>query len=162
MPRRRKTQKTATPQETGPVIRLRHAIRSGDFMFYAYDGELPVRDSIIEIPASRPEWVQRAWIMGFRLTAEGRVVANLDAEVRAQLSADAVETPEGCCPNECCPDSATDPCVESCVDDCCPGGDNTDCACAVTPVDETETAESGEETTDEGAATGGQSPDDDG
>lgn len=34
--------------------------------FYFYDGEAPISDGVVEIPANRPEWVQRAYIMGYR------------------------------------------------------------------------------------------------
>lgn len=34
--------------------------------FYFYDGEVPIKDGIVEIPLDRPEWVQRAYIMGYR------------------------------------------------------------------------------------------------
>lgn len=34
--------------------------------FYFYDGEVAISDGIVEIPLDRPEWVQRAYIMGYR------------------------------------------------------------------------------------------------
>lgn len=74
------------------TIRLRHPIRKGDWMMYFYEGELKVRDSIIEVPAKRPEWVQRAWIMGFRTDVDGRPVNDLAGHVKRELARD--EEPE--------------------------------------------------------------------
>ena len=75
------------------VVRLRHAVRQGDWMMYFYDGELPVENSILTIPANRPEWIQRAWIMGFRTTADGRVIADLAKHIRAETQPDEAATP---------------------------------------------------------------------
>jgi hypothetical protein len=33
--------------------------------FYFYDGEVPIVGGVVEIPLDHPEWVQRAWIMGY-------------------------------------------------------------------------------------------------
>lgn len=112
------------PDLTGPVVRLRHTTRQGDWRMYFYDGELPIEGAVLTIPASRPEWIQRAWIQGFRMTAEGRVIADLAKHIRAEL-ADEAETP-------------------------------------VEPETPTETAQSGEENTNEGPSDRGQSVEDDG
>jgi uncharacterized Zn finger protein (UPF0148 family) len=76
----------------GNVVRLRHATRQGDWRFYHYNGELPVVDSLLTIPADRPEVIQRAWIQGFRMTAEGRVIADLASHIRAE-TAERLDTP---------------------------------------------------------------------
>jgi len=94
-------------------------------MMYFYDGELPVEGSVLTIPADKPEWIQRAWIQGFRMTADGRVIADLAKHIRAETAGEPAETP-------------------------------------VEPETPTETAESGEENTDEGAAAGRQPVEDDG
>lgn len=143
---------------TGDVVRLRHTTRQGDWRFYHYEGELPVVDGVLTIPLDMPEVIKRAWIQGFRMTAEGRVIADLAKHVRA-ATPDANE-PENteCCAEECCGE-ATGCAVEECCSECA----EDDCECAVTPVDETETAESGEETTtDEDSADRGQPVEDDG
>lgn len=68
------------------AVRLRHTTRSGDWAMYFYEGELPVVDSTLTIPADRPEWIQRAWIQGFRLTADGRPVADLAEHIRNETA----------------------------------------------------------------------------
>lgn len=146
MPRRRSQKKAQAPE--GPVVRLRHTVRPGSFTQYFYEGQAEVVDGVITLPANRPERIRRAWIQGFRATVDGRIIANLDAHIRSETAEKAEETPvepTGCCPNECCPDTDTDPCDENCTDTCCE--DEKSC-CAVTPVDETETAETADEPAD--------------
>lgn len=46
-------------------------------VFYFYDGETPIKDGIVEIPVDRPEWVQRAYIMGYRFDPETEEVLTL-------------------------------------------------------------------------------------
>lgn len=165
MPRKNKT--VVEPQvATGVVVRLRHTTRQGDWRFYHYEGEMPVVDGVLTIPADLPEVIKRAWIQGFRMTAEGRVIADLAKHVRAE-TADMIEQkePESCCGDECCQPETEELALACCTEatGCCENDDNADCACVVTPVAETETAESGEETdTDEGSADRGQPVEDDG
>lgn len=45
--------------------------------FYFYDGEVPIKDGIVEIPVGRPEWIQRAYIMGYRNDPETEAVITL-------------------------------------------------------------------------------------
>ena len=171
------------------TVRLRHTVRrDADSMMYYYDGEVAVKGGIIEIPATRRERIQRAWIMGFRATVEGRVIANLDAHIRAELARDEVATEpdiehtdlgaefvhtdndecpclkaEACCGDECCQPEDDELALLCCQDaGCCENNDDTGCGCAVTPVDETETAKSGEGTDDEGIDAGRQPAGDDG
>lgn len=47
-------------------------------VFYFYDGEVPIKDGIVEIPLSHPEWVQRAYIMGYRYDPVTEEVLTLD------------------------------------------------------------------------------------
>lgn len=47
-------------------------------VFYFYDGETVVDHGVITIPADRPEWVQRAHIMGYRLDPETEQPLTLD------------------------------------------------------------------------------------
>lgn len=46
--------------------------------FYFYDGEVPIVDGTVEIPLDRPEWVQRAYIMGYRYDPVTEDVMTLD------------------------------------------------------------------------------------
>lgn len=49
-------------------IRLKHTIwNDGEKIVYFYDGELQAKDGVIVIPADRPEWVRRAWVLGYQL-----------------------------------------------------------------------------------------------
>ena len=70
--------------------------------FYFYDGEVPIVDGIVEIPLDRPEWVQRAYIMGYRFDPVSEEILTLDealAGARTPATAEApvatTETPEG-------------------------------------------------------------------
>lgn len=112
---------------------------------YFYDGELPVVDSVLTIPAKRPEWVQRAWIQGFRMTAEGRVIADLAKHIRTETD-----------------DAPVAPVTKNKHNDLGPEFihiDSPECLC-LTP--EALSAESDEENDDEGTADRGLAPDDDG
>ena len=134
----------------GNVVRLRHTTRGGDWAMYFYDGELPVVDSVLTIPADRPEWIKRAWIQGFRMTAEGRVIADLAKHIRAET--EGAEKPAPVKHNDLGEDFVHT--------------DDPDCLClkpAVTDEQaEARNAESVEETDDEGTADRGLAPDDDG
>jgi hypothetical protein len=126
---------------------------------YFYDGELPVVDGTLTIPADRPEWVQRAWIMGFRLTAEGRVIADLAKHVRAETAdtAEVETTDDLCCSDDCCQPETEELAALCCQDGgCCSDDEGAGCAC--TPVVETETAESGEETDTDASPDRGRQP----
>jgi len=46
--------------------------------FYFYDGETTIKDGVVEIPLDRPEWVQRAYIMGFRHDPKTEEIITLD------------------------------------------------------------------------------------
>lgn len=46
--------------------------------FYFYDGEVPIENGIVEIPLDHPEWVQRAYIMGYRFDPVTEDVLTLD------------------------------------------------------------------------------------
>lgn len=47
-------------------------------VFYFYDGEVPIANGVVEIPVDRPEWVQRAYIMGYRHDPVTEEVLTLD------------------------------------------------------------------------------------
>lgn len=76
------------------AVQLRHVTRPGDWMMYFYDGELPVIDATLTIPADRPEWIQRAWIQGFRLTADGRPVDDLANHILTETAGEATPVDE--------------------------------------------------------------------
>jgi len=46
--------------------------------FYFYDGEVPIVKGVVEVPQDRPEWVQRAYIMGYRHDPETEEMLTLD------------------------------------------------------------------------------------
>jgi hypothetical protein len=49
-------------------VSLKHTIHSApEKTVYFYDGELIAKDGVIKIPADRPEWIRRAWVLGYRL-----------------------------------------------------------------------------------------------
>lgn len=60
--------------------------------FYFYDGEVDIKDGIVEIPADRPEWVQRAYIMGYRFDPATEEVLTLAEALAGGRTAQA--TPE--------------------------------------------------------------------
>ena len=67
------------------TVTLKHTTwNQGEKTFYFYDGELIAKDGVLEIPADRPEWIQRAWIMGYRLDAEGKEVLFLNDLVSSE------------------------------------------------------------------------------
>lgn len=50
------------------TITLQHTTRrDGEQTVYFYDGELTAKDGKLTIPTDRPEWVKRAFILGYRL-----------------------------------------------------------------------------------------------
>ena len=73
------------------TIRFQHMHFEGDWMEYFYDGELPVRDRVIEVPADRYEWCQRVWILGFRLDMDGNHIDDLEAHYEREKARDAKE-----------------------------------------------------------------------
>src|SRR6478752_1356040 len=40
-------------------------------VFHFYDGRAPVEGGVITIPANKPQWVQRAYIMGYNKNIDG-------------------------------------------------------------------------------------------
>jgi hypothetical protein len=68
------------------TVRLRHNYREGDWVFYYYEGEAPVVDGVLAIPADRPEWAKRAYVMGFRKDVDGEPITDLDAHVARELA----------------------------------------------------------------------------
>ena len=49
-------------------ISLKHTIwTEGEKTVYFYEGELTAKDGVVSVPADRPEWVRRAWVLGYRL-----------------------------------------------------------------------------------------------
>lgn len=68
------------------TIRLRHLFRSGDWVFYYYDGEGQVKDSVLTVPADKPEWARRAYVMGFRLDVNGEPITDLDQHIERETA----------------------------------------------------------------------------
>jgi hypothetical protein len=57
----------------GDVLRMKHTIQRADGVIYFYEGELPVKEGVIEIPKDTKEfdsWVRRAYINGYQLDPE--------------------------------------------------------------------------------------------
>lgn len=49
-------------------VSLKHTIwTDGEKTVYFYDGEVPAKDGVISIPGNRPEWIRRAWVLGYQL-----------------------------------------------------------------------------------------------
>jgi len=72
--------------------------------FYFYDGECAIKDGVVEIPLDRPEWVQRAYILGYRqdpddehvLTLAEALSGGAEAPAETQESAESTgDTDEG-------------------------------------------------------------------
>lgn len=62
------------------TVRLMHTHMRGDRKFYFYEGETDVEGGVISLPTNRPEWIRRAWVMGWRLNPEtGATVSVADA-----------------------------------------------------------------------------------
>jgi hypothetical protein len=50
------------------TITLQHTTRrEGEQTVYFYDGELTAKDGKLTIPTDRPDYVKRAWLLGYRL-----------------------------------------------------------------------------------------------
>lgn len=60
-------------------------------MFYFYDGETETKDGIIELPLDHPEWIQRAWVMGYRLNPDTEETVLLADALVAQTTDDSSE-----------------------------------------------------------------------
>lgn len=56
------------------TVKLQHTHRTGDWKVYFYEGEADVKDGVLSLPIDRPEWIQRAWIQGFRHDTNGVVI----------------------------------------------------------------------------------------
>lgn len=63
-------------------------------VFYFYDGEVPIKDGIVEIPLDRPEWVQRAYIMGYRYDPVSEEILTLDEALAGARAVVAPVEPE--------------------------------------------------------------------
>ncbi len=46
--------------------------------FYFYDGECPIVEGVITIPLDRPEWIQRAYLKGYRLDPVSEELLTID------------------------------------------------------------------------------------
>lgn len=60
---------------------------------YFYDGRATVRFGVIELPVSKPAWIERAFIMGYRLDPETDRPFEI-AEIRAMAAGSPVVAPE--------------------------------------------------------------------
>lgn len=49
------------------TVSLKHTILTGTKTVYFYEGEAVVTNGIVSIPKNRPEWIKRAWILGYKL-----------------------------------------------------------------------------------------------
>lgn len=50
------------------TVSLKHTIwNTGIRTVYFYEGEAVARDGVITLPRSKPEWIQRAWVLGYQL-----------------------------------------------------------------------------------------------
>jgi hypothetical protein len=50
------------------MVALKHTVwNEGEKTVYFYEGELKAKDGVLEVPDDRPEWLRRAWVMGYRL-----------------------------------------------------------------------------------------------
>lgn len=60
------------------TIRLKHTLYTlPEYVEYFYDGQAVVKNGVIELPADNPTWLQRAWIVGYRLDPEtGKEIAD--------------------------------------------------------------------------------------
>lgn len=74
------------------TVKLLHTHMRGDRMFYFYEGETKVEKGIISIPADKPEWIRRAWVMGHRLDPEtGKTLLITDILAAAAAGNDSSE-----------------------------------------------------------------------
>ncbi len=51
----------------GNTVSLKHTVHTADRVLYFYDGEAEVKKGVVSVSLDRPEWVQRAWILGYQL-----------------------------------------------------------------------------------------------
>lgn len=72
-------------------VQLRHQFFHGDRMFYFYDGHAQVKGGVISLPVSRPQWVQRAYIMGYRTDPNNDKVLSWDEVVTRMTPNDSSE-----------------------------------------------------------------------
>lgn len=133
------------------VVRMMNPRRKHQSVYF-YDGSVKAdANGVVAIPAVKKHWMQRAWILGFRLNGDGvRCCLNLHKHIAHELANEPAETTP-CCIAECCD--------APCCDEAGVATD-ADCACAgsATPADEAETAESGEETAEDAATDAGRQP----
>jgi hypothetical protein len=54
-------------------------------MVFFYDGALEAVDGLLTLPVDRPEWIRRAWVSGYRLTEDGRMLGGW-GDIEAELS----------------------------------------------------------------------------
>lgn len=53
------------------MVALKHTIwKEGTRTVHFYDGSLEATDGVVDVPSDKPAWVQRAWILGYRLDPE--------------------------------------------------------------------------------------------
>lgn len=75
------------------MIRLKHQYKDTVPLrtFYFYDGRTVVRNGVIEIPADKPSWLDRAFMVGYRLDPETGKPLEL-AAIRARAAAPATKS----------------------------------------------------------------------
>lgn len=52
-------------------VRLKHTTHEADKTLYFYEGEADVKKGVVSIPKDRPEWIRRAWVLGYRNNTKG-------------------------------------------------------------------------------------------
>lgn len=53
------------------MVALKHTIwKEGERAVIFYEGELTAKDGVVEVPNDKPEWIRRAWVLGYRLDPE--------------------------------------------------------------------------------------------
>jgi hypothetical protein len=60
-------------------VSLKHTIwDDGEKQVYFYDGELTAKDGVVTIPADKPEWIRRAWVLGYQLDPKTKKQTRLE------------------------------------------------------------------------------------
>lgn len=72
-------------------VQLKHQFFGGDRKFYFYEGSVDVKGGVISLPVSHPEWVQRAYTMGYRADPDGGKVLSWNEVVTRMTQEDSSE-----------------------------------------------------------------------
>ena len=67
------------------TVFLRHVTFVTDGALHFYDGSLPVRRGVVEIPLTKPHWFMKAWFDGYRIDdATGEHIPSVEEYVAFQ------------------------------------------------------------------------------